>query len=285
MEWSKIKNIIILLLLLVNGFLLVLVGMRQGQSQRYQSSALTQALQVLEGNGIQVQQQALADARGRSAWSVGREVSREQALAAALLGEEVSVENQGGGVYRYQGQRGWVTLRAGGAVSLTTAQDSRWTTQDPLRHAQGLLEEMGLEGEVLEAGIVQGTGTVCLRQLWQGAPLFSCRLVFTYDQGRLLSMEGSLTAADPAQGEQEPGESLTLPTALLRFLDGILSSGDVCSQIQSMQPGYRVTDQSFSGSVTLHPVWLVTSNTGQYYLDGLTGALTRAEDSASEGAG
>ena len=40
MEWSKVKNIIILLLLLVNGFLLVLVGMRREETENYQASAL-----------------------------------------------------------------------------------------------------------------------------------------------------------------------------------------------------------------------------------------------------
>ncbi len=71
MEWSKIKNIIILLLLLVNGFLLVLVGMRQGENRRYQQSALTQALQVLERSGIQVSQSGLEDAQGLSPQETG----------------------------------------------------------------------------------------------------------------------------------------------------------------------------------------------------------------------
>ena len=52
MEWSKVKNIIILMLLLVNGFLLVLVAARREETDRYQQSALTQAVQVLEQNGI-----------------------------------------------------------------------------------------------------------------------------------------------------------------------------------------------------------------------------------------
>ena len=64
MAWSKVKNIMILLLLLVNAFLLVLVGMRQGESRRYQDAALTQAIGVLEQNGIQVETQALGSAQG-----------------------------------------------------------------------------------------------------------------------------------------------------------------------------------------------------------------------------
>ena len=87
MEWSKVKNIIILLLLLVNGFLLVLVGMRREETENYQASALAQAVEVLERSGIQVFQEGLEDALDMSPLSVERNLEREGALAGALLGE------------------------------------------------------------------------------------------------------------------------------------------------------------------------------------------------------
>lgn len=275
MEWSKIKNIIILLLLLVNGFLLVLVGMRQGENRRYQQSALTQALQVLERSGIQVSQSGLEDAQGLSPQSVERDTQREQALAAALLGEAVTPENQGGGLYTYRGSRGEVSVRAGGAFSARMEQDEAWDTGDPQGQAAGLLEAMGIEAWLLDVRLDQGTGTVRFGQLWQGAPLFSCQVVFTYEHGSLTELEGTLLAADPGGAAAGQGEAITLPTALLRFLDAVLTSGEVCSQITSMQPGYLL-EQSFSGSVSLCPAWLISSNTADYYLDGVTGALTRA---------
>ncbi len=277
MEWSKVKNIIILLLLLVNGFLLVLVGMRREETENYQASALAQAVEVLERSGIQVFQEGLEDALDMSPLSVERNLEREGALAGALLGETVEPKNQGGGLYAYRGSRGEVSIRAGGAISgrMNGAED--WYSQDPQNHAAGLLEEMGVEAEVLESSLDGGTGTVSFRQLWQGAPLFSCQVAFTYEEGSLTGMEGVLLMADPAGAAAGQGETITLPTALLRFLDGILGSGDVCSQILAMEPGY-LAEQSFSGSVSLSPVWLVRSNTAHYYLDAVTGELTRAEE-------
>ena len=62
MEWPKLKNIIILILLLVNGFLLVLVVGREFQVNRYERSALTQAGQVLAQNGITVEDDLLSRA-------------------------------------------------------------------------------------------------------------------------------------------------------------------------------------------------------------------------------
>ena len=277
MEWSKVKNIIILLLLLVNGFLLVLVGMRREETENYQDSALAQAVEVLERSGIQVFQEGLEDALDMSPLSVERNLEREGALAGALLGETVEPKNQGGGLYVYRGNRGEVSIRAGGAISGRMNGEEDWYSQDPQNHAAGLLEEMGVEAEVLESSLDGGTGTVSFRQLWQGAPLFSCQVAFTYEEGSLTGMEGVLLMADPAGAAAGQGETITLPTALLRFLDGILGSGDVCSQILAMEPGY-LAEQSFSGSVSLSPVWLVRSNTAHYYLGAVTGELTRAEE-------
>lgn len=277
MEWSKVKNIIILLLLLVNGFLLVLVVMRREETDQYQASALSQAVQVLERGGIQVDRDGLGDALGLAPQSVERDLDRERALAAALLGEAVEPDNQGGGLYTYRSGRGEVSLRAGGAVSARMEEADRWRTDDPQGHAARLLADMGVEAALLDSGLEGGTGTVAFRQLWQGAPLFSCQAAFTYEEGYLTGVEGVLLVADPAGAAAGQGEAITLPTALLRFLDGILASGDVCSQILAMEPGY-LAEQSFSGSVSLTPVWLVRSNTAHYYLDAVTGALTRAEE-------
>ena len=209
MEWSKVKNIIILLLLLVNGFLLVLVGMRREETENYQASALAQAVEVLERSGIQVFQEGLEDALDMSPLSVERNLEREGALAGALLGETVEPKNQGGGLYAYRGNRGEVSIRAGGAISGRMNGEEDWYSQDPQNHAAGLLEEMGVEAEVLESSLDGGTGTVSFRQLWQGAPLFSCQVAFTYEEGSLTGMEGVLLMADPAgaaagQGNHHP---------------------------------------------------------------------------------
>ena len=53
MEWGRLKNIIILILLLVNGFLLVLVGAHRRETREYEQTALEKTIRVLEGRGIE----------------------------------------------------------------------------------------------------------------------------------------------------------------------------------------------------------------------------------------
>ncbi len=118
MEWRKLKDLIILILLVVNGFLLVLVWARRDESVSYERSALERTVQVLENSGIEVDLSACAPADGLPPLSVERDVEREEALAWALLGEEAGpADNRGGGLYLYRGTLGEVSIRAGAAGS------------------------------------------------------------------------------------------------------------------------------------------------------------------------
>lgn len=275
MEWPKLKNIILLILLLLNGFLLVLVGTRYTESVQYERTALELTLARLEARGIRVEADSLSPAGELVPLTLERELERELQMARALLGGgELETENRGGGLYRYWNGRGELAVRAGGELSAAMADSPDWLAADPERHAAGLLGKMGIDAHQLSVVREDGWTRVRFRQHRSGAPLFSCEVEFTYDGGsRLRSVQGTLLSAQDGTAEQ--ARMLTLPTALTRFSEEIAATGDVCSAIRSMEPGWRGTVQPLSGGVRLAPVWLVTTDTAQYYLDCATGALTR----------
>lgn len=276
MEWRKLKNLIILILLTVNGFLLVLVGVRWEESVRYERSALEQTVQVLERGGIQVDVEAVTAADGLAPMTVERDVEREARLAGVLLDEEVQGDNRGGGLYLYRGGLGEVSLRSGGGLSAEFPRDDHWKTDRPEDHAAALLKKLGVEGVLTEQGNEGEDVVLRLTQSWNGTPVFSCEVEFVYRDGYLTTLRGALLTA--ADGTAETGQALTLPTALMRFSEELGATGDVCSAIRSMEPGYRGAAQSLSGGVRLTPVWLVATDTANYYLDCVTGALTRVTE-------
>ena len=278
MEWGKLKNIIILILLLINGFLLVLVGTRNSEVRRYEQSAIERSLQVLEENGIQVEEGALPAGGGVEPAGAERDVAAEGRLVSALMGEELAGTHRGGGLYTYVGVRGQMSVRAGGELSLIPSEDPFWSADDPEEHAAALMAALPVETELVRAETAGTAGTITYRQRWEGVPLFSCQVTLTYRAGRLTDLSGSLLAADKSTAES--ARLLTLPTVLMRFLDEILTSGDVCSSIRAVEPGYRMT-QSFSGAVRLISVWRISTNTADYYLDGVTGELSRAAEGRS----
>lgn len=276
MEWRKLKNLIILILLTVNGFLLVLVGIRWEESVRYERSALEQTVQVLERGGIQVDVEAVAAADGLAPMTVERDVEREARLAGVLLDEEVQGDNRGGGLYLYRGGLGEVSLRSGGGLSAEFLRNDHWKTDRPEDHAAALLKKLGVEGALTEQGNEGENVVLRFTQSWNGVPVFSCEVEFVYRDGYLTTLRGALLMA--ADGTAETGQALTLPTALMRFSEELGITGDVCSAIRSMEPGYRGTAQSLSGGARLTPVWLVVTDTANYYLDCVTGALTRVTE-------
>ena len=276
MEWHRLKNVIILILLLLNGFLLVLAWGRRREAAQYDRAALEQTVEVLADRGIEVEPDGLSSAGDLRPLSLERDPEAERKLVRALLDEAVEADNRGGGLYLYQGALGEVSVRAGGELSAALADDPRWDTDSPEDHAAALLKKMGVSVRPLDVESQDGRTSVRFRQLLDKVPVFSCEVEFIYENGRLCTVQGTLLTA--GQEVEEAGEILSLPTALMRFLDGVTLTGDVCSTVQSMEAGYRVVSQPLSGGVRLTAVWLVSSNTADYYLDGATGALTRLTD-------
>lgn len=272
MEWHRVKNILLAILVIVNGMLLMLVWNQRTETLRYEQSALNGAIQVLAENGIELQVQAIQGRESHQPGSAERDVEAEAELAAALLGETARGENRGGGLYTYSTQLGELSFRPGGVLAAELADVPFWETADPESHAAALMGILGVECYRVRSDLVSGSGTILYVQLLEDTPVFSCQVVLTYEESRLCSMSGMLLAM--TEPESESGTLLSLPTVLMRFLDDVLASGDVCSAILEVKPGYLVT-QSFSNAIQLRPTWYISTNTADYYVDGITGELTR----------
>ena len=272
MEWHRVKNIILAILVIVNCMLLILVWNRKAETLRYEQSALDGAVQVLAENGITLSPQSIEGRKSHQPGSAERDMEAEAQLAAILLGETVQGENRGGGLYTYRTRFGELSFRPGGVLTAELANVPVWETADPESHAAALMGSLNIDCYRVQSNLSSGSGTILYVQLLEDAPVFSCQVVLTYAEGRLCSMSGTLLAM--TEPELENGTLLSLPTVLMRFLDDVLTSGDVCSAILEVEPGYLVT-QSFSNTIQLRPTWYISTNTADYYVDGITGELTR----------
>lgn len=278
MERYRMKTIIIVILLIINGFLLVLVGSRRSDARRYEQSALERTILVLAENGIEMTAEAAVSRSAAGLATAERSIESEMALASALLGSAAAADDLGGGLYSYYAEGGTVNIRTGGEFLFLPADDPMWYAESPLGQSADLLDAAGVEYRPVEYQISDGTGEIIYLQMQDGYPLFSCRVTFIYEEGRLIQASGTLLSVD--ETSEEDGQVLTLPTVLMGFLDEVLRSGDVCSAILSVESGYLLS-QSFSNTVHLRPVWYISTNTADYYVDGITGELTRATQTMS----
>lgn len=274
MEWSKLKNIIILILLLANLFLVSMVLIQERDTARYREQALDNAVNVLERNDIRVDRERIPDKMELTVLTVERDLESEKALVEVLLGA-CDVSELGGGRYAYVSALGSAEFRSNGNFSVTFLDGTRSTRKigGEEEHAAALLKEAELTAELEAREENEGRVVLSYHQTWQDTPIHSCVITLEYENGSLQSMSGLRLMGTPQSGNNK-SELLSAPTALVRILNGINDLGDICSEITAMEPGYSMT--ATTDTTRLIPVWNVTTDTGVYSLNALTGVLERA---------
>ena len=141
METYRLKNIVILILLLLNLFLLGLTVHLRLQ-QRHTAQTLAQQLtRLYENSGISLPEDLDVGAAALTPMTASRSLDDEAALAAYLLGRQVDGEDQGGGIYTYTGDGGAVQFRSSGAFDYAPALPA--ALGDPETFWEGFLETFG----------------------------------------------------------------------------------------------------------------------------------------------
>ena len=279
MEWSRLKNIIILILAAAN---LMLAGMALSTWQREETArreAMDNAVALLEEKNVSLnwtpEEMSLPE------MEVQRDQEREDVLAAALLGE-TEKEDRGAGVYRYVSGRGAVQFHSNGEFSAAFPMgEFPLDGADPAVHAAATLELLDFQARVLSVTSEGERTEVTVCQLLGEAPVLSCNAVLVYEQGCLVSIGPArrLNGTPYAVEGEEP--CISAASALIRLSNGLLELGDVSKTVTGVEESYRVS-ASFSGPLRLMPVWYITTDTGSYQLDALTGELTRSTSAGGE---
>lgn len=274
MRWARIKNIIILLLVIVNGFLLTLVGIRAWRTEQGQRETRERMVEILAKNGIEFLPEEVPGELELAPWQVNTE-RPGPTQAAALVGEISESEASASGT-TYVGERGTVTFSADGGVEASFLPGGRSAGRE--RITADVTEMLN----ALEIPSAQETDrredddavTVTVTQLWEGAPVFGQTLTFFWQGGEFIYLSGRyLRGSGELAGG---GRSITAPTALTRFLTALNDGGYVCSQITDLYAGYI---PSGGETVSLAPAWFIETDVWprQFAVDGLTGTVTAAE--------
>ncbi len=265
MEWSKIKNIIILILLAMNGFLLVQTVYREQQSRQYLEESRAGAVEVLRRQGYVVADGALPGERSLTACGAERSRESEETLATYLLGSARKTED---GVFTaYAGERGDGWFRSDGSFAFTFTSGSYSAPGGEAAYAVKLLTGGGYPCEIVDAG----PETVTVRQTWEGVPVFPCTAELTYQDGALTAIKGTRLIGLPVR-EGGGATGMDVSTALIRFMVGMREGGHVFTRIEDLTSGYQTTGSG--RRMALEPVWRVTTDAGVFFMDGVTGELS-----------
>lgn len=275
MEGTKIKNIVILILLLLNGFLLVLVGGRWAQDTQSYDAARDSAVQIIRDSGIELDDQAVPREIALPDLQAQRDLGREHTLAAKVLGDGMTAEARGGDVYRYESPLGWLQFHSTGEF-LAEFEPGMFAVgeEGAAQHGTQLLAALDFEAQELE----RDDQSITFRQTVNGVSVLGCQATLHYQQGSLVSITAGrcIPGWPVSDGEKSV---VSVATALMRLYNGLNELGDIYNRIESIEPAY-VLSVNLSGPAQLTAVWDIKTDTGSYQMDTRTGRVSRAGSAA-----
>lgn len=268
MPWSKLKNIILIILAITNLCLLVLVAGQAFQNTRVRIQVREEAISFLRSRGVEVDNSLVPQTMALKPQRLDRDLAREEEAAAALLGGPVTAESRGGEVYRYFNGKGSLQFHSDGTLSAQLEPGAFPLGEDRDEGCLALMERMGLQGVILDGG-----EELVFRQALEGWPLFTQQVTLVCQEGCLTGITSGRQLVGTPQ-EDPSRQTIAVSTALISFVNGVNALGDVCNRIDSIEEGY-ITASTLAGPTVLTPVWRVTTDTGAYQLDTVTGSVGR----------
>ncbi len=260
MEWKRVRNWLILLVLAVDLFLAGNLMKQWLQAEQSLRQSAEDAVAIANNRGVAVSlENILTLPEEMYLYKTYRSHRMEQSAALMLLGEDVLQESRGGGVSVYQTTDGELAFRRGGALELSAPWKSASFNGETCIEA---LKQAGIDTET--ALWQMYNGAVELVQQFEGLPLFNGRLICTCEDNMLLVRGRWMLAEEPVAGSV----SMTRAQMVLALCD-LLEEQQVNS-FETVQAGYYLQSED-AQSLTLEPVWSVETGEGQLIVSCITG--------------
>lgn len=268
MERYRLKNIIILILVLVNAFLLASLFMRRSAEQDAFRRTAQELVELFAADGMALDVYAISREDPPGGVTLVRDPELEAKAAAFLLGDGPAYDDSGGGIYQYRSRNGTVLFRSSGAfeaVGTFGAGRGEEFCREFCRKFSYSEPEFHLDGEQ------SGTAAAVLQ--YGGLAVFNCTAVFTLEGGTVTAASGTLLPqAGSAQTAPDGAQPLSAVGALVAFQKMRREQVAVVSAVVGTSPCYEL--QSAATPLSLAPAWQIATDTENYYVNCFTGAVT-----------
>ncbi len=267
MESARLKNIIIMILVLLNACLLVSLGNRRAAERSSQRQVTEQLVTLFEAGGIRLDPGVIPSGSPPPSLVLTRNTEEDRALASFFLGTDLDVSNQGGGIYTYDGNPGAARFSDNGSFEIAAGS---LETGDPEELARDFCKNFGYGG--LTLSLENGNGRASAVQYYRGEPVFNCTVSLSFEDGRLASAAGTYLPGGAVETAEEQ-TPLSASGALSAFLTLYGESGGVASEVTDMYLCYELQSTA-AVPMTLVPAWCVVTDAGTYYVNCSTGKIT-----------
>lgn len=266
MDRYRLKNIIILILLLVNLFLLGSLAQRRAMEKATYQNTVEQITTLFSMDGVSLDVESIPRDVPPVGWTMSRSTELDRQAAAFLLGEPVSRADQGGGIFTYSGKNGAALFRANGSFSAAgTLSDTNGED-----FCRDFCRQFGYDApqSQLDQNV---TGTITAARRWNNLPVLGCTVTFTLTEGRVTGVSGTLLP-ETATELPDQAEPLSALAALTAFQQNRKETGAVVSSISDIYLCYELQSTT-AVPMVLTSAWCIVTNTAKYYVNSATGAV------------
>lgn len=267
MSASRIKNLILLILLLAALCLLIAVVPTRAAQKRSEQACMEQLTALLARYEITADAEALPESA--TLYTLELAQSDGAAAAAALLGQN-AVREESSTRYesRYTSPAGTVTLTRGG--TLEAAVSGRKAAGNVEKDAQKVLRAMGFSSASVQT-VRTGDGqyTVTAGQSLLGTEVFSEGLRLFYENNSLCALEGVFYPGTEQLTRISERSCIGCADALVQLLACRNELGWVGSKILRARQGF-LPAESASGAMRFVPCWCIETDTDTFYVNGIS---------------
>lgn len=266
MDASKLKNIILAVLLAVNlVFAVLLAGIRRDALEAEKSLQKSME-QFYALHGIELSSAVDVSAEAPAEYVLSRSESSELEAVKKLLGKTTAYD-QGGNVWFYKGSGGEACFRGTGEMEMIFSGPS-WELDGSVESAaKKCAEKLGLDPVV--RSVDRGDLTVVeLGWRFQGGEVFNSRIELSFSQKSLLMAVGQ-RCFDDIIGPSG-AETKSCAEVLADFITLVRADGGSCSRVSAVVGGYIIS-VPVSGEARLTPVWKLETDVGDFYINAVTG--------------
>ena len=268
MDRFRLKNIIILILVLVNACLLASLAQRRSAERETFRRTVEQLVELFEGDGMTLDPRAISRDSPPSGVAFARDTEREAAAAAFLLGKSPTVTDQGGGIHHYTGAAGEAFFRSNGsfeASGVLAEKDAEDFCRDFCRAFSFVPPDVEPDGD--------GSAVVSAAAVYGGLNVFNCAVTFTIEENVLTAVSGTLLPKNGVEtGESGEEAPLSAAGALGAFQRMRRESVVVASSVTGTRLCYELLNSG--AAISLAPVWQIVTDTEDYYVNCSSAAVS-----------
>ena len=266
MDRYILKNIIIIILVLVNGFLLGSLLSHQRAQRSAQDEAESHITELFAADGIALANGAISHQSPPAALTLTRDTTLQQKVAAFFLGQNLVQEDQSG-TASFVSNKGVARFRSGGTFEI----EGKLALSDGEKLCEKFCKTFSFEPPVFALDET-GTGSAVSVCSYEDLPVFNCTVTFTLNKGILTRVSGTLLPAGSAAA-QESQKPLSAMAALTEFQKARRENDAVVSAVTDMQLCYELQSSS-TAVLSLTPCWQISTDTLVYYVNCSTGAVS-----------